>query len=492
MMLSKVRHLIGELNTSQVRYCHWKSNVALDEALSGLTDIDLLIHREDANSFRAILSRLGFRPAACTDGMWFPSTEHYYGLDEETGLLVHVHAYFRVITGESLTKNYRLPIEPMLLQNTREQESVRLPLKSAELVSFTLRMMLKHTSLVEIALLARDWGGLKREIEWLTEGEPGDRAVELVGYWLPSVDRNLFSECVKALQVPAPLWRRIVLGLRLRRQLRVYARQSSLRRVMSGIRKSARMLLGRLGIRRKKLIPASGGTVIAFVAPEATGKTTLLAEVERWLGESFEVSRVHAGKPASTIMSLVPNLFVPALRMLFPRGRSTRVETQQVSQSQSGKSAEVYPILFGFRSVLLAYDRRALLKRAFAKAANGTIILCDRYPSSRSGAVDSPQLHDDAVPRDQHPGRHLLARIEKRLYEEIPPPDLVLSLSVPVEVAILRNRNRGKEEPEDYVRYRHARNSDSGFEKSVVHRINTDQPLEKTVLEVKKAIWNAL
>ena len=79
------------------------------------------------------------------DGESFPSLEHYFALDEESGLLAHVHAYYRVITGESLSKNYRFPVEEMLLQNTRAEDSVRVPTKSAELVVFTLRMMLKHT-----------------------------------------------------------------------------------------------------------------------------------------------------------------------------------------------------------------------------------------------------------------------------------------------------------------------------------------------------------
>lgn len=491
-MLTRVRNLIDELNSSRVRYCHWKSNVSLGKALSGLTDIDLLVHREDADLFRAILSRLCFRPAANEQGMWFPSMEHYYGLDDEHGVLVHVHAYFRVITGESLTKNYRLPLEEMLLQNTRDEDSVRVPLKCAELVTFTLRMMLKHTSLVEIALLSRDWEGMKQEIEWLCADDSGGSTVELVRLWLPSIDSVLFSECIDALRSPAALWRRVVLGLRLRRQVRVYAREPKIQRVMKGLGRFTFMLLGRLTGHRKRLTPVSGGAVIAFVAPEATGKSTLLGEVERWLGEHFAVDRIHAGKPRSTMLSIVPNLLVPALRMLFPRERSSHVEAQTLAESQSEQSQATYPLLFAFRSVLLAYDRRALLKRAFARAANGSIVLCDRYPSSRPGAVDSAQLSVAAAPRDKYPVRHLLSKIEERLYQEIPPPDLVLSLNVPVEVAILRNRNRGKKEPEDYVRRRHAMSSDSGFERAIFHRINTDQPLDRTVLEVKRAVWNAL
>jgi ribose 1,5-bisphosphokinase PhnN len=74
----------------------------------------------------------------------------------------------------------------------------------------------------------------------------------------------------------------------------------------------------------------------------------------------------------------------------------------------------------------------------------------------------------------------------------IPPADLVISLTVPVEVAVQRNKNRGKYEPEDYLRMRHARSADLDYEKTVVYKIDTDQPLDKTILEVKKAIWRAL
>src|SRR5215510_7505680 len=118
----------------------------------------------EADSFRTLMGQLCFRPAIAKDVSSFPSVEHYFALDEESGDLVHVHAYFRVITGESLVKNYRLPLEAMLLENTREMESIRLPTKNAELVIFTLRMMLKHTSLTELLMLARDWKQVKHEI----------------------------------------------------------------------------------------------------------------------------------------------------------------------------------------------------------------------------------------------------------------------------------------------------------------------------------------
>lgn len=490
--MSKIEKFIIELNTQGVRYCHWKSNLSLSKSLSGQSDIDILIHREDEGLFRTILSQLDFRPAANKDGGGFPSIEHHFALDEESGVLIHVHAYFRVITGDSLSKNYRFPIEEMLLQNTRMEGSIPVLAKNAELIVFILRIMLKHTSLVELVLLARYWKDVEQEIKWLLETESIDSTLELVHCWLPAVDTDLFSECVAALKAPASLFRRISLGLRLRSQLRTYARHSTVRAWLVGVRKFTAMAIRRLTRSQKELMPRSGGAVIAFVGPEATGKSTLIAEMSKWLGEHFAVEQFHAGKPKSTTLTIVPNLLVPALRSLFPSSRSTRLEAQYLYEDQSEKSRTSYPLIFGIRSVLLAYDRWSLLSRAYGQAANGAIVLCDRYPSSKIGAPDSPQLTQLTTSTNRRSIRQQLANIEARLYRQIPPPDAVIYLNTPLDVALSRNASRGKKEPEDYVRRRHSRGSSLEFQRTVVHNINTNQPLDKTILEAKKAIWKAL
>ena len=192
------------------------------------------------------------------------------------------------------------------------------------------------------------------------------------------------------------------------------------------------------------------------------------------------------------MLSVVPNLGVPLLRALLPTYRSGQVERQYAAEETVEKSPRAFPLLFGIRSVLLAYDRRALLTRARARAAKGTIVLCDRYPSTVSGATDSPQLSQFNLARARSPIRHLLAQIEQRLYQEIPAPDLVIALTVPLEVAIIRNRTRGKEEPEDFVRRRHALSAQLVFEKAPVVRVCTDQPLDQTVSAIKQMIWQTL
>ena len=487
---STFRALIDQLNLNGIRYCHWKSNVALAQSIAGRADVDLLVHRGDADGFRNILNRLHFRPAVMTAGKPFPSVEHYFALDEETGTLVHVHAYFRAITGESLTKNYRFPIEEMLLGNTREVYSVRVPTRSAELIVFTLRMMLKHTSLAELLLLARYWKQVGEEMDWLLETDPVAETLGLVRCYLPTLDPNLFSACIEALKEPAPLYRRILLAHRLRAQLKLYARHSTLKARLEGVRKFATMFFRRFARSQKSLAPSSGGAMIAFVGSEATGKSTLISEMRAWLGEHFAVQQIHVGKPNATPLTWLPNILLPALRAFFPKARTTQVDVQQDAPDRTGRPRK-YPLLFVIRAALLAHDRWSLLARAFREAANGTIILCDRYPSEQCGAPDSPQLSGLAMHAKDPSIRSWLARIEARYYHEMPSPDLVIYLTAPLEVTIARNAARSKFEAEAYVRRRHARSSNLEFQ-AAVYRVDTDQPLERTILEVKQAIWAVL
>jgi thymidylate kinase len=494
-VLATVSSLFERLDEAGVRYCHWKSNWALAETLDGKTDLDLLVSREDASSYRRILQELGFRPAVQHGAAPFPAVEHDHALDSATGTLVHVHSYYRVISGGSLAKNYHLPLEEMLLLDVRREVAVNVPARGAELIVFVLRMSLKHATMAELVLVRRDWENVRREAAWLVTEEARAEAEGLLPVWLPAFDPGLFADALDAIAAPASIARRVLLGRRVRAALRPYARRGRVRAWLAETGAFTDKALARSRGSTKRLSPSTGGAVIAFVGPEATGKSTLLADAESWLGAHFTVRRVHAGKPPSTYLTAVPNLLLPALRSLFPGQRSTRVTASlapDLEERPATRAGKPFPMLFGIRSVLLAHDRRALLTRAYASAANGVIVLSDRYPSVEPGAVDGAQLsHEHAAV----PGgglRRRLAALEDRLYRGIPPPDLVVYLTAPLEVALERNRERTKSEPESYVLSRHARSSSLEFERTTVHRLATDRPLDEVTSELRRVIWTAL
>jgi thymidylate kinase len=97
-----------------------------------------------------------------------------------------------------------------------------------------------------------------------------------------------------------------------------------------------------------------------------------------------------------------------------------------------------------------------------------------------------------ALPARRYPVRHLFARIERRLYLHVPRPDIVISLAVPIEVALVRNRTRGKHEPEEYVRRRHSQRPTTAFEGTAGCAIDTGRPLDETVRDLKRVVWKTL
>lgn len=489
-MLLTITTLFDRLNASDISYCHWKSNWALRQTLEGETDIDLLVHRRDASRFRAILQDLGYQPAIEAAVQPLPAVEHHHALDPTTGAIAHVHAYYRVISGESLAKNYHFPVEAMLLADRRYQGPVPLPTAGAELVVFVLRMLLKHTSPIELGLIMRDADSLRSEVDWLMTDAAIAEARVLLPDWVPQVGDALFMKGIEALRESATTLQRIRVGFRVRRRLRAFARHTMLRARLTETSKFTAKLLHRLAGTKKKLTPGGGGAVIAFVGSEATGKSTLLTEVEKWLGQHYTVRRIHSGKPPSTAATFLPHSLLPLLRSLFPEQRSTLIEARTARDPDA--VGPTYALTFGLRSVMLAHERHAVLTQAFARAANGTIVLSDRYPSARPGAPDSAQLGVLTTPVSPGWLGRRLGALEARIYRDIPSPDLVIHLSAPLEVTLARNRNRDKTEPEQYVRLRHAKNSDIEFPGVPVHTIDTNRPLAAVISEVKRLIWEAL
>ncbi|HET9672377.1 MAG TPA: hypothetical protein VFQ40_05960, partial [Actinomycetota bacterium] len=126
--------------------------------------------------------------------------------------------------------------------------------------------------------------------------------------------------------------------------------------------------------------------------------------------------------------------------------------------------------------------------RRAALSGSETIVLSDRYPSSASGAPDGPQLAHLVFAGRGRSVLGALARLESRLYRDVPDPDLVFHLTAPLDVVLSRNAARAKREPEAYVRFRHVLSSRLRFDHVPVHVVDTDRAIEVVVKEVEEVI----
>ena len=461
-------------------------------------DLDFLVDRVSYQPALSILSGLGFKPAVVRGGNNSPGISHYYGYDPVTDRFAHVHLFSRVLTGESFLKSHLLPFEPMLLQNVRYDGQMRVASKPAELILFITRTYIKYGSLLDLVYLSKKTGKIKSELRWLKEGADLGKTLCLLKQYCPVIDEDLFLECINTLEGDASLIRRVGLARKVRNRLRIYARHTFLERVYGYFHLVLSKALRRLGSSKKDKVLQKGGVVIAIVGADATGKSTLVAETGRWLGENFAVRIVHAGKPPTSWVTAPFNLLFHLVRRFWPKSLTTNHENRNSSEKKEGSrnSKGWAGLLYAFRAVALAWDRRNLLLKGWRAAANGEIVVCDRYPSNIVGAMDSPRLKE--IKEDSGWLGNVYnkaAGLEQQLYAQIPPPDLVVRLRVSVETAKDRNRLRDKpgDEKDEYIESRHRlyrewRRSDTGK----VFDVDTEQSLAETTLQLKDILWRAL
>jgi thymidylate kinase len=482
-----IRNLFKSLEQKGIRYCHWKSNIRLEAALAAAEDIDLLVDPRDAISFHTALLENGFKLAQSRSGIGHPGVFHALGLDEASAELVNVHAYFQIVSGDSLVKSYRLPIERSLLAQNRYLHGVRVPKADAELVLFALRIALKHVHPIEILMSNRDYPKVSEELGWLRQAADAQRAEALCTAWFPSIDPPLLRQLLDAIECKRAVARRVVLGWRVAWRLRGLRRLNPMVGAVSRVWRVLSLLAKRFR-RRKDLVLQTGGMIVALVGPKATGKSTIGQALANRLGQHLDVLRIHAGKPPATALTLLPRLFVPAARFLIPKERTGEYEKPERRREQQ------YSLLHILRMTLLAYDRRKLLVRALRSATAGSIVISDRYPSESVGSIDSCCFDEAALARCNSPLKRWLMNRERALYKDLPKPGLLLRLTAPIETTIERDARRLKQDGPDAaaVLRRWELESRPEFPGTSVIPIDTSRPLDETVQTVVKAVWPAL
>lgn len=497
LSLSLTRELINRFNQEGVLYCHWKSNIDLSKTLEGELDIDLLVSHDSLAYATDILMQLGFKPAASKWGPNAPGIFHFYGFDPNQNDLVHLHMFARLLTGESFLKSHLVPFEEMLLTNTGFTNGLRAPSTEAELILFVLRMGIKYGSFLDVPRLLKIDEKVREEAKWLKERSDMKQVGILLGKYCPVISQDIFLKSLDTILNGGPYAQKWKLAFQIRRRLRIYRKYSFLGWFFG----HAQLLMGHLikKLRKQKgsKILLSGGTIIAIVGADATGKSTLVSETSRWLRKNFIVNTVHAGKPPSTLLTAPVN-FLLALHRRLGRRSWTVAELKKGLSSNAGEfhaeRKSLNSLMYAIRAVCLAWDRRALLWKIRRASANAEIVVCDRYPTHATGMMDSPRLLEvqtqKGVVRSIYNG---LARIERALYRQIPPPDIVLRLRVSLEIAKMRNAAREVADDEIYLQNRHQQAKEWSMPGTrCIQDIDTDPHLAETLLAVKQAIWSAL
>jgi thymidylate kinase len=221
---------------------------------------------------------------------------------------------------------------------------------------------------------------------------------------------------------------------------------------------------------------AGQGLVVAFIGSDGSGKSTLTAEIRKWLRYKLDVHGYYMGSGQGSTR-------------LFDRLRhAVKARTKKPKKAKS-EGAPRAVRQQGFLDRLAAlhqlpaiFSKRRALRQARRLAQGGSMVVLDRFPQAQfNGIYDGPRLQD---------GNSFgwAARAEMRGYREIAAlkPDLLVKLVVSPAVAHARKPDHSLTN----IARKCAITHELSFDGVTVVSIDADQPLEQVMLAAKRAVWH--
>jgi thymidylate kinase len=496
-----VAELFQVLNDREIRYCHWKSTHGLPRAMSGKTDLDILVDRGDSRRFKEVLYELDFKPFVSDPSKQFPAIEDYLGFDAPTGRLVHLHIHYRLVLGEQYVKNYYLPLEKPFLDHTTARWGVKVPAPELEIVVLTVRALLKYRD-QDVARDRLGVGGeggipptILREFEYLLEQTSMEAVGRALREHITFISPELVTTFLETIRTNPRDGQ--TLG-RLRRQVQIelapYQRYGWLRARAIYLRgmltrqwpfdKIVRRIAPGLDKRKR---PVTGGLTMAFVGADGAGKSTIIAHITKWLSWRLDVQTYYLG----TSRPSAPTKVLKATADLARLGHSGCRRLLGEQSAAARLAEQPYRLLKNLRYLSEGRDRYRRYMASRRKAAQGTVIVYDRYPLQAvrifNRTIDGPRI---AATSNGHAGKTTgaLARIEEQMYRKILPPEHVFVLHVSPDVS----QQRKPEHKRELIEAKSQAIEQIARDDLNIVDVDAEQPLEQVLIQIKTALWRVL
>lgn len=486
--------LFQRLDEERIRYCHWKSTEHLGATMTGATDVDVLVERGGAQRLAHILTGgTTFKRFVVKAGRGYPGIEDYVGFDPATGALSHVHIHYQLTLGEKFLKGHRLPWEEVVLETRVRDEASGLWVTEPhlELLILIVRHVMKlrlRDSLLAVVGHEYFRGGMLRELRWLAARVRSDQLVERAAPLVGPAAARLLPAMIGArgpsIRQLRAFRRRVVPRLT---SYRMYSAAGAARRMWlrewTWIWWRATNWLFRAPTRSTRT-PPQGGLAIAFVGADGAGKSTLTQAIARWLSREIAVISTYGGSGKGSAST--PRRWLQRLGAL---GR-TRSHSRSTPTSNAREPSGLR--LFGklLWVLTLARERRRWATRVRRARSLGMVVLSDRVPQTQfAGLNDGPRYgHWLDSPSWL---RRIVARREQATFQEagVVPPDVIVRLHVPVDVAARRKPDT----PPDQLRRKVEIVDQLRFPPPTrVVEIDAAQPLDRVLQDVKRAVWECL
>jgi thymidylate kinase len=235
---------------------------------------------------------------------------------------------------------------------------------------------------------------------------------------------------------------------------------------------------------RQRLRLVNGGAMIAIVGGDGAGKTTFVEELYSWLSRLFDIRKIHMGKPPWSLTTFVARglLKIGNLLGLFPFTRAS-------IEYPFDANTVVFPgYPWAIRKVCTARDRNLLYVKSRRFASNGSLVICDRFPLPQVKLMDAPQVKRMTGNYPVNWFIKYLINLEKKFYESIQLPEVLIVLRVDPEIAVQRKAD----EDMVSVRARSTEIMELDWKHIPAYVIDASRTRTEILSELKALIWSEL
>jgi len=496
------------LDDKGVQYAHFKSNLNLERSFLALGDFDIIVDSTKNNLTHQILLSLNAKQVNTVFFKHYPGVDNWLLLDNDTGLIHHLHLHYQIISGKKFVKDYEIPWKDVII-STRVYDKkwgIYISDPNIEYLLLTFRSVIKSNI---TDFLKSSFGFYKLHPSLLNEKNDLLTKIdkEKLQLYISSLFMTDFSGIFLTILLKKTINGKDFLKLSriVRQELYLYRRMSKVKSIYYNLIYSIIVLIKKFNKNRKfaqtillKKTSLTKGGIFAFVGVDGAGKSSTAYEINKWLTKHFESRRAYMGMGDAHTSIFYKVL--KKIRKKLPTNKSLKNKSINSIDYKPSKPINFFktPLNFLRKVILILFilsiekNNRKELILMNKYRINGGISILDRYPQIELPNVnDGPKIEVYKGIIKFKKFLNYSIKKEKKLLEivKIIKPDIIFRINISAEESM----NRKSDQYDISIVNRKIKDlKNLNFQGSRIIEIDGTLQRDKEISLIKSIIWNYL